>query len=300
MKFSPWKYHIILSTLFLAACSKTEPGVVPSPVTPEQVEIAAEIGDAVSKTDFLEGDQIGVYQVHYTGGTPGTLGDIAFPMNVRYTYGSAIWKADAGRELFLNDVDADLYAYYPYDPEMSATLDKSNLGAYPFTIEQDQLNNHCDFLWSKVSGLNYSNNKAQMVFSHLMSKVIINVRYGETNTSEPDFTIHNTRLKCLVDLRSGIVTADGDQTDPITPRPLEQPTDGYDLTYEAVIAPQILEAGTPLFTLVNNNIVPIYFLDSDTEFLPQYSYTFNLIVETISVRGGAGYPVSVERIEELK
>lgn len=268
--------------LFIMSCSDDD--------NKHQGNIALELNISVynspriSKNDFQTDDQVGLYLVDYTAdGIPGILGNLFNTryVNVAYIYNSTNWYADDGQEIFVTGNYSDLYAYYPYDPEMSKTPNKMNLGAYPFSVETDQRNFSApsDFLWAKVSLLSAADPQANIIFRHLMGKFEINLKFDNPSElpSDPQLRIYNTQISSTINLRTGVVSPVG-ETKVIDPYKIPDTNTGFDFTYNAIVVPQFLPQGTPLFSVTTNGATLIYETESDITIVPQNVYTFNMSV----------------------
>jgi len=237
----------------------------------------------ITKQSFGPGDFIGIYLVDYVNDTPGLLGDISRTenMNQKYTYDGNFWRSVSGEDIYLPDTYADLYSYYPYDEELSRVPGKTNLTAYPFRIDTDQnaFSHRNDFLWAKIPRLSANNNMVNIPFQHLMSRCEINLRFpnGMPSDNSPDLTVYNTKISCTINLRTGVVTA-LEGTDIIKPYINFETTNGFDITYDVILIPQIIPAGTPLFTINNGTNVLLYETEREIEIKSQALYMFNLTV----------------------
>lgn len=184
---------------------------------------------------------------------------------------------------------SDLYAYYPYDPEMSIASDKKNMSAYPFRIrtEQSISSTESDFLWAKSLKLSAADPRADIVFRHLMSRLEINLKFNNRLEipSDPQLKVYNTQTFCTIDLRTGTVSPAG-EADIIKPYRVSNTTDGFDFTYDLIIIPQLITENTPLFSVVSGNSTLIYEAENDITVAPQSIYTFNMTVGTAQLLSG--------------
>jgi len=271
--------------LFLTACSKDDDRNYDTVALNLNTSIDNHL--RISKQLFTDGDLIGLYIVNYTNDTPGILGDVFATkyFNAGYIFNQAVWRPDDGhgQEIYLGEVYSDLYAYYPYDPEMSKSTDKMNLSAYPFRIETEQnsTSSQSDFLWAEVSRLSAEDPYANVIFRHLMSRVEINLKFNDQAEipSDPQLKIYNTQTLCFINLRVGEASPAG-EVKVIYPYRVLKTAEGFDFTYDVVIIPQFIAKGTPLFSITSNDSTLIYETASDITVLPQNIYTFNMTVGT--------------------
>ncbi len=245
----------------------------------ERLEIEARIDSALSKRSFQSGDRIGVFLVDYTDGTPGTLGDFRYPINRLYTYGEGVWYPDDGQELYAGGEQADVYAYYPYDPELGNTDGKMNVTAYPFMVNTDQQDGDpgADFLWAKEEGVSVVSGSVRILFRHLFSRIVVNLIYELEGTPPESLRFYNLTDRCSIDLRNGSTTPlEGSAI--YTPFRWEEPAPEYQQTFEAIVIPQRVPADTPLFATETGSDILLYVVPEETVFESGKSYTFNLTV----------------------
>ncbi|WP_029906044.1 fimbrillin family protein [Prevotella sp. 10(H)] len=268
-----------LGILLLAGCTSDDCDSDPQKLV---LNISIE-STRIAKEEFNQGDNIGLYLVDYANGSPGILGNAstARATNIKYTYDNSFWYAEPGKDIFLEDNYSDLYVYYPYDEEMSSASGKTDLTAYPFSIQPDQRisSEENDFLWGKTEQLSASNNRAIIIFRHLMSRCEINLKFNDAQeiTWEPDLTIYNTKTNATINLRVGSVTPVSG-TEAIKPFVNLNTKPGFDITYNAIILPQTIPSGTPLFTVNNGTEILQYVTETEIVIKPQSLYTFNLTV----------------------
>jgi len=227
------------------------------------------------ESGFQTGDRIGIYPVSYKNGVPGSLGDVSNLMNACYTYTNWGWEATLGEEIYLDEIPMDIYAYAPYDPEMSRTQVKMNLTAYPFSVAGNQADKDRDFLWTKVSSVTGQSPTIGLTFEHLMSRIEINLAYTGTSDTALDISLHNIITNCTINLRTGEVTP-GNQREIIFPSLQEEPSAGYSQTFEAYLPPQAIPSGTPLFLIEYMEEKWVYSIAQDITFEALNNYTFNL------------------------
>jgi len=237
------------------------------------------------KSSFDEEDRLGIFQVEYINGLPGTLGDLLNPggYNVPYMYADSRWQPAGDREILLDDTFSDLYFYFPYDAGIGVDAARRNLSAYPFSIAEDQRVSveNSDFLWARVEQVSSRVPVVNVVVQHLMSRCEINLRFRdmEEMPDDPDLVIHNTLDQCTINLRNGAVTPLQYES-PIIPHRVSQTTEGFDFTYEAILVPQLIPEDTPLFSVTVNNEILIFETEYTVELESGKSYVFNMTVSS--------------------
>lgn len=282
---------MILSILLSTSCSNDSDRE--NIETKTRLNISAYINDSyssykTSKVFFQPDDLIGLYLVDYLDGIPQKIGSINNFMNSCYIYTGNYWHSNDGDNLYLTDntTVADLFAYFPYDYEMSREDSKRNLSAYPFSVGQDQrdLSISNDFLWAKSSQVSVVNANIQLEFKHLLSKIIINILIDDSSNTANSLYIHNLTKDATINMNTGIVTPIGKNTI-ITPYEEMQTNPKFDKTYSALVIPQSIQAGTALFSIEIDKQT-FTFLTEETLILQQGTlYTFNLIVSKASLDG---------------
>ena len=247
---------LISACLLWTGCSKSENG--PDKPGGGGTEIVQKIPLAISTTitkvlndSFEEGDAIGLYVVNAlsngsSGWNSGSLINTGNHLsNVKFSYGSGVWKSQ--QEYYWKDdsTPADFYCYYPH------TGSVADVSAVPFAIKADQSSEEnyrsCEILWGKSALQFPSKNKVNITVTHRMSQIQITILPGKGFTAETlreslkSVKINNLECNALLNLKDGALTANGNSAD-ITPY--------YDGTlYRALIVPQSVENKT-LITLI--------------------------------------------------
>ncbi len=289
----------LASILFFLVFSCTGNDCEPAGLTEEvELKINAHIltPRSVTKYSFTPNDAIGIYPVNYTNDTPGILGDVQNPLNREYVFNGTEWQGATGQEIFLNETLTDVYAYYPYDPELNTMPDKLNVSSYPYSLPTDQSNSgpEIEFLWAKTEGLSLTNNRANIQFQRLFARIVLNL-YSNNGVAEEisDVQIHNVYTSCRIDLRTGTTIPSG-TTVPVQPYLYETPLPEYDLTYESIVIPHTITAGSPIVSLLYNGERMLYESSAAQELVPGRTYTLNLSFgnaepATASVRNSTRY-----------
>ncbi|MBD8348162.1 MULTISPECIES: fimbrillin family protein [unclassified Dysgonomonas] len=259
-----------------------------------RVSIVADIASSKlktrsSKSGFSENDNIGLYMVDYVNGIPMPVGTISNFMNTEYVYDGTYWNSKDTEELYLttDQTKADIYAYYPFDYEMSRTPGKADLRSYPFSVESDQSlsSQKSDFLWAKYSELSSANTIAKLTFKHILSKIVLNVTYGNLGNGNESVTIHNLTQNALINMRTADVSeVKLNSNNEIKPYLQDIANAGFDKTFSAIIIPQSVETGTSLFAITLNDQMFAFTLDSPISFESGLSYTFNLVIGEANTR----------------
>ena len=141
------------------------------------------------------------------------------------------------------------YGYYPYDAAAA-----SNPEAYAVTAT-----NNPDLMWAKTeTNFNGQNATPKLAFSHLMSKVVLNVKSDAKEAGAlagGAVTLNNFKTQATANLLNGQMTATGEATDVTTASTTT--ASGYEGTYEAIVVPQTLDAGVEFLTMVTTGNVTV-------------------------------------------
>ena len=132
-----------------------------------------------------------------------------------------------------------------------------------------------DFLWAKKDGLTASNEPVSLVFSHRMSRLLVQLKKGEDYEGdfpdEAEVYIHNTVTDATIDLSEGIVTRDRYATK----KSMRAKRLG-NYKYAAIVVPQRLDFRQPLVEVIMKGVSYLY--ESKFIFKPGVQHTVNLII----------------------
>ena len=129
------------------------------------------------------GDKVGIYMLK-AGGNMGNSGDV-LAENLAYAAvpgsqtSSATLTPPDGKPLYYpQSGNVDFVAYYPYIGD--------NLGTYSFSLDgqnTEQEQNAVDVLFAKATDVAKSKNPVNLSFSHVLSKITLNVTLGDGLTA---------------------------------------------------------------------------------------------------------------------
>lgn len=256
-------------------------------------EIAAQKA-RLSTNNFEEGESIGLYVVSYqpNGYTPGVISNAAYAVNKQHVYNGTSWMLKLGGKVpWPNSPNkVDLYAYYPY----SETLDTQDPTNHSFTVKANQQTKESydasDFLWAKTGGVAPTINAVGLNFAHKLSKIKVNIKTTQDLLTNP---LRNASVKILGAQQEGIINlADGSVSIENVPQstaeitPLQVATvSGYELSFEAIVIPQTLNAGTPFIKIeiAYNDIIYTYVLTEDVALEAGKERTFNITLTEIGI-----------------
>ena len=236
-----------------------------------------QVATKVTAEGFETGDALGLYAVNYENGnqTPGTLlaeGNQAD--HVKYIFSYENWQWTPVKKVYYKDINTnvDLYVFYPHaEPE--------SVEAYNFEVKKDQstprVQNNMggyeasDFLWAKAENIAPTEGKIKITLDHKMAGAHVILTEGD-GFEEGEFALiekhaaaMGTTRKAAINMATGQVTpVGGAQSDGIQMCPQ---TDG---SFRAVVVPQTVAAGTPLFSLTVEGMVYNFKKDVDFTYEP--------------------------------
>ncbi len=297
-------YGFVAGGLLLAAgCIGDKPGDCLANGT---LEISPAIaGERITGNGFDPGDRIGLYAA-VSSGAPGPEN---YAANTAYTYDGTRWTATGGSPLpWPGESTLDVWAYWPYDPNLSTEDPRS----YPFTVGADQSTTENyksnDLLWAKATG-NQPGVPVQLTFSHLLSRVRINIRAsfdaGDGWPQRAHVTIAGLSRQMTIDLSDGTIIRSGSpggiarnemalpgrvltgtaatrnihdtrEEAEITLLRHADTTPGYDATFDAIVMPQEVGADLPLVRITLDGNDYVFMPADDILFVPGESLTINL------------------------
>ena len=254
----------------------------------------------VNDEGFCDGDAVGIYVVNFENGQSGTMqveGNQAD--NVKYVYDEANFKWVPEKEVYFRDrnTKVDIVGYYPYaNPQSIAT--------YPFEVQKDQSTaatngalggyEASDFLWGKAAEITPTASRVNLKFHHRMAGVHISLvegtgwNTGEWAHVEKFALVTNTKRKATIDLATGEVAAMGEvQTTGTVPY-----MSGDE--FRAIVVPQMISAGTAMFSLTVDGIPYVYRYrvdgaTTDFEYLSGKLHKFSIEVSKKPESGGVEF-----------
>ncbi|MDU1889925.1 MAG: fimbrillin family protein [Dysgonomonas sp.] len=254
----------------------------------------------VNGNSFETGDAIGVFVVPFDENNtiPGNISESDYAPNIKFIYNGSSWNTSSGDKIYWPSParNVDLYAYYPYDQELS----NNNSQEYYFSIKPDQQTKtnyeYSDFLWAKTPSVSPTREPVDLSFTHTMSKIRINVKSEISGINEQlkdgTVTVVNTRQSAGINLADGSNSVDNlsDRAEIATFKHSSPATDYY-LSAEAILIPQTITSGLPLIRIdiPANSTRYTYTPSSDLIFEKGKERTFNITITEfgLSVTVGA-------------
>ena len=224
---------LFIGLAILASCSDTDVngGLI---ADENQANFSGKIGELqtrVTDNSWENGDAIGIYALN----AGAELSEVAIfdgKSNVKYTTDAeGNFTAAAAPINFPNDGDLDFVAYYPYT---------SPITDYKYSIDVTTQSDFAaiDLLYSdNAKQHNKANPNVDLVFNHMLSKLVLNVELGENLTSLQGLTagINNVVVDGSLALVDGTVTTGTTRKD-ITPN-VAIASDNKTATVAAIVVP---------------------------------------------------------------
>jgi len=271
-----------------------------------EIQIAPSIlRGRITGDSFDTGDQIGLY----VAVSPGTPAVDNYAANVEYTFDGNQWTAPGGSFLPWPGTNLlDLYAYWPYNPELSSR----DPASYNFNIGTDQTTQdkylENDFLWARSEGAS-SGETVPLVFSHLMARVQLNFRSafdaGANWPQGAEVNVTGLSGNMTIDLSDGNITLapggtfSGETTanpppkvlsvqaidinerlpreeSDLFPWMLSSPVSGYDISLAAIVMPQEVQGGSPLVKIALDGKNYVYTPGENFSFVSGETLSINL------------------------
>ena len=256
----------------------------------------------VNDNGFADGDVMGVYVVDYQGTTPGTLqttGNRAD--NVRHTFDEAGYRWESAYDIYWKDdhTPIDVYGYYPFG-------EPSDVNAYAFSVQLDQnkaaeggsLGGYeaSDLLWGKVGNVAPTERVIRLPMRHRMSSPRVMLEEGEGFAEgewaalEKAVLVLNTRTEATVNLADGSVTPVGEvSAKGIIPL-------AHDGQWRAIVVPQTVAAGTPLFSLTVGTVAYTFKKDEALTYVSGKMHNFTIRVNKKTPSGDYEFVLAGESI----
>lgn len=246
--------------------------VYPSPVT------------KVNSLGFDVNDGIGVY-VTPEGALLQAVGNSV--NNGHFTFNGSTWESAS--PYYWETGVHDVYAYYPYMPEIFDTEDAI------FKIAQDQSDSESygasDFLWAKTASQLAGYGPVTLKFGHIMSKVVVELvkgdKYEGVIPENAEVYIHNTVPVAVIDLTTGSAGKDGYSG--VETIKMQKLSTGR---YACIIVPQMIESRRPLVEVVIGHIS--YMMEAKMSFKQGMQHTLTVTLASnpeqsqIEIGGGIG------------
>ena len=215
---------------------------------------------------WANGDRIGIFMT----GTKQALSADAIKEgvdNVCYqTSGSIAFSPISGGKTIYYPIDGDVdfYSYYPH----------TTVSDYKVALNvTDQTNQEAiDFMYAKTTGCNKATPQVDLRFSHMLSRLILNVQPGngltEDDLNKLKVTIKDQNTTATFNLADGLISDEGNPTN------IQMKAIQVGKRYEAILLPTASKIREIEFDLDNGYDAPfVWKMDSELKGGNLYNYT---------------------------
>ena len=220
-----------------------------------------------TETDFEETDEIAVYAVKEDeNGNTKLKPSGNYADNIRYTYTGGKFISEKGI-VRPAEFGVRYFAIYPYS---SVT----GVPTFKFSVKTDQgMSGHYTLsdLCTAVSDVT-SAKDVDLVFSHRLSHVIVNLEGNVLGTGQPIVSLTNVNTMCDVNFSANSYVASGSKN-------VIRCTDNGTNSYKAIIVPQTIKMGEPFLSVVLNGKEHVLKAATDIVFASGKQRMFNLTVD---------------------
>ena len=228
---------------------------------------------------WADGDMIGIFMT----GANQTLSADAIKEgvdNVCYqTSGSIAFSPISGGKTIYYPIDGDVdfYSYYP----------QTTVSNYKVALNvADQTNQEAiDFMYAKTTGRNKATPQVDLRFSHMLSRLILNVQPGngltEDDLNKLKVTIKDQNTTATFNLADGVISGDGN------PANIKMKAVQVGKRYEAILLPTASKIREIEFDLDNGYDAPfVWKMDQELKGGNLYNYTtVKLTRSTVDMSG---------------
>ena len=228
---------------------------------------------------WADGDRIGIFMT----GTKQTLSADAIKEgvdNVCYqTSGSIAFSPISGGKTIYYPIDGDVdfYSYYPH----------TTVSDYKVALNvADQTNQEAiDFMYAKTTGCNKATPQVDLRFSHMLSRLILNVQAGngltEDDLNKLTVTIKDQNTTATFNLADGVISGEGN------PDNIQMKAVQVGKRYEAILLPTASKIREIEFELNNGFDAPfVWKMDQELTGGNLYNYTtVKLTRSTVDMSG---------------
>jgi len=286
---------IVFTIILFNSCSDDNSNI--NNTSPEYISVSPQIFYSPARivgTEFEEGDKIGLFVVPYLDAentTPGNIEESDYAVNIEHIYNGMSWLQPSGERIYWPPFGrhVDLYAYFPYTDGCG----EINPLSVPFTIKSDQRTKEqyqaSDFLWSKRTSVAPTKDPVELIFSHKLSKIRINIK-SEIAIPDEDFkaatvSLLGTNGTAIVNLSDGnVLNSPGSLINEILAFHHVTPAAGYKISAEAILIPQLINRGNPFIRILMGNGSSYSYIPSDNLlFETGKERTFNITIIQLGI-----------------
>ena len=282
MKTEKYLMVIAVAAMAFAGCSKVD---VPSSEERGVISLQTSLGGytKASGLDFNVGDVFGLYMLEWNGSTAPAFGSGYYGENVMCT------KSETGVDFvrtYYPENKLDMYAYYPYDEDGTLYNDPESVSHNLNSDQRDKVYfDKCDFMIASAKEVSASDKPVNLVFSHMMSYVDVQLLPGKGMSVEDlkfaTMLVKKVPLSCKVNLVSGSVRK-GMISGDITPFGNRVTVQGDKVSQMSFIAvPAKIKAGAELFEITIKERKFHYILENELELKSGFKYRFEIALNAV-------------------
>ena len=258
----------LASCVIVASCSNSDESI--SPVEDKgSVSFTASMKSLsrATETEFEEGDRIAVYAMQEDENGSTTLKPSGnYADDVTYTYMSGKFTNAKGIACPAS-FGVRYFAIYPNTAGSEVPVSKFQVKTNQHEAGQYTLSDLC----TAVSDIT-KEKEVDLVFSHRLSHVIINLEGNVLGTGQPIVSLTNVNTMCDVNFSANSYVASGSKN-------VIRCTDNGTNSYKAIIVPQTIKMGEPFLSVVLNGKEHVLKAATDIVFASGKQRMFNLTVD---------------------
>ena len=258
----------LASCVIVASCSNSDESI--SPIEDKgSVSFTASMKSLsrATETEFEEGDRIAVYAMQENENGSTTLKPSGnYADDVTYTYMSGKFTNAKGIACPAS-FGVRYFAIYPNTAGAEVPVSKFQVKTNQHEAGQYTLSDLC----TAVSDIT-KEKEVDLVFSHRLSHVIINLEGNVLGTGQPIVSLTNVNTMCDVNFSANSYVASGSKN-------VIRCTDNGTNSYKAIIVPQTIKMGEPFLSVVLNGKEHVLKAATDIVFASGKQRMFNLTVD---------------------
>ena len=258
----------LASCAIVASCSNSSEEVKPAEKQ-ESVSFTASMKSLsrATETAFEEGDRIAVYAMQEDANGSTTLKPSGnYADNVTYTYTAGKFTNAKGIACPAS-FGVRYFAIYPNTAGAEVPVSKFQVKTNQHEAGQYTLSDLC----TAVSDIT-KDKEVDLVFSHRLSHVIINLEGNVLGTGQPNVSLTNVNTMCDVNFSANSYVASGSKN-------MIRCADNGTNSYKAIIVPQTIKMGEAFLSVVLNGKEHVLKAATDIVFASGKQRMFNLTVD---------------------
>ena len=258
----------LASCVIVASCSNTDESISPAE-DKGCVSFTASMKSLsrATETEFEEGDQIAVYAMQEDENGSTTLKPSGnYADDVTYTYTAGKFTNAKGIACPAN-FGVRYFAIYPNTAGAEVPVSKFQVKTNQHETGQYTLSDLC----TAVSDIT-KEKEVDLVFSHRLSHVIINLEGNVLGTGQPNVSLTNVNTMCDVNFSANSYVASGSKN-------MIRCADNGTNSYKAIIVPQTIKMGEAFLSVVLNGKEHVLKAATDIVFASGKQRMFNLTID---------------------